>query len=157
MFGLGGGFGGMNIAIEESTDTDEILAASDKLFALVSSRLPDSPRDFQCVVVVVLILFACRIIDVGRREHVFILYAILGNWVWRAHNGMLFQYKDGAWVPFSGVMSEATLMRVPRLPDCLQPVVNIIPLQLLSYHLALLRGHNVDQPRNLAKSVTVHD
>ena len=81
MFGLGGGFSGMNIAIEESTDTDEILAASDKLFALVSSRLPDSPRDFQCVVVVVLILFACRIIDVGRRERVFILYAMFGRFV----------------------------------------------------------------------------
>jgi len=37
----------------------------------------------------------------------------------------------------------------------LQAVVNIVPMQLLSYHLTLLRGHNVDQPVNLAKSVTV--
>ena len=37
----------------------------------------------------------------------------------------------------------------------LQAVVNIVPLQLLSYHLTVLRGHNCDQPRNLAKSVTV--
>ena len=48
-----------------------------------------------------------------------------------------------------------TLIRVPHVADCLQPVVNIVPLQLLSYHLTVLRGHNVDQPRNLAKSVTV--
>jgi glutamine---fructose-6-phosphate transaminase (isomerizing) len=47
------------------------------------------------------------------------------------------------------------LVRVPRITDALQSVVNIVPLQLLSYHLTVLRGHNVDQPRNLAKSVTV--
>jgi glucosamine--fructose-6-phosphate aminotransferase (isomerizing) len=41
--------------------------------------------------------------------------------------------------------------------DCLQPIVNIVPLQLLSYHLTLLRGGDVDQPRNLAKSVTVSE
>lgn len=44
---------------------------------------------------------------------------------------------------------------MPRVDDALQAVVNIIPLQLLSYHLTTLRGYNVDQPRNLAKSVTV--
>jgi glucosamine--fructose-6-phosphate aminotransferase (isomerizing) len=44
---------------------------------------------------------------------------------------------------------------VPRAPALLQPVVNIIPLQLLAYHIAVLRGCDVDQPRNLAKSVTV--
>lgn len=47
-----------------------------------------------------------------------------------------------------------TLVRVPHLVDALQPVVNIIPLQLFSYHLTVLRGHDVDQPRNLAKSCT---
>lgn len=47
------------------------------------------------------------------------------------------------------------LIMVPNTDEALQPVVNIIPLQLLSYHLTLLRGFNVDQPRNLAKSVTV--
>lgn len=47
------------------------------------------------------------------------------------------------------------LIQLPSVHDALQPVVNIIPLQLLSYHLTLLRGYNVDQPRNLAKSVTV--
>ena len=47
------------------------------------------------------------------------------------------------------------VIKLPVVEDCLQPVVNIVPLQLLSYHLTVLRGHNVDQPRNLAKSVTV--
>ena len=49
----------------------------------------------------------------------------------------------------------ARLIRVPHVVDALQPVVNIVPLQLLAYHLTVLRGHDVDQPRNLAKSVTV--
>ncbi len=44
---------------------------------------------------------------------------------------------------------------VPMAVDCLQGIVNIIPLQLISYHLAVLRGVDVDCPRNLAKSVTV--
>ena len=44
---------------------------------------------------------------------------------------------------------------VPKTPPLLAPVVNVIPLQLLSYHIAVRRGCDVDQPRNLAKSVTV--
>ncbi len=44
---------------------------------------------------------------------------------------------------------------VPEVAWMLSPVVNIIPLQLLAYHIASLRGLDVDQPRNLAKSVTV--
>lgn len=53
--------------------------------------------------------------------------------------------------------SPLRLIEVPLTADALQPVVNIVPLQLLAYHLTLLRGLNVDQPRNLAKSVTVAD
>jgi hypothetical protein len=47
--------------------------------------------------------------------------------------------------------------QVPGTVEALQPVLNIVPLQLLSYHMTVLRGYNVDQPRNLAKSVTVSD
>ena len=47
------------------------------------------------------------------------------------------------------------VIRVPATVDCLQTVINIIPMQLLSYSTAVLRGNNVDCPRNLAKSVTV--
>ena len=46
-------------------------------------------------------------------------------------------------------------VEVPAVHDALMPLVSVIPLQLLSYHIAVLRGCNVDQPRNLAKSVTV--
>ncbi len=53
------------------------------------------------------------------------------------------------------VQGKYPIVRVPRSDTAVQPILNIIPLQLLSYHLTLKRGHNVDQPRNLAKSVTV--
>ncbi len=44
---------------------------------------------------------------------------------------------------------------IPEAPELLQPILATVPLQLLSYHIALMRGCDVDQPRNLAKSVTV--
>jgi glucosamine--fructose-6-phosphate aminotransferase (isomerizing) len=47
------------------------------------------------------------------------------------------------------------LITVPDAPELLQPMLTVIPLQLLAYHAAVLRGHDVDKPRNLAKSVTV--
>jgi glucosamine--fructose-6-phosphate aminotransferase (isomerizing) len=47
------------------------------------------------------------------------------------------------------------VIRIPEIADCLLPILMIVPLQLLAYHIAVLRGCDVDQPRNLAKSVTV--
>src|SRR6056297_1218908 len=47
------------------------------------------------------------------------------------------------------------VIQVPEVPEFLQPIVSVVPLQLLAYHVALLRGCDVDKPRNLAKSVTV--
>ena len=51
-------------------------------------------------------------------------------------------------------MADHTI-EVPATHEALMPLVSVIPLQLLSYHIAVMRGANVDQPRNLAKSVTV--
>ncbi|MDR5709631.1 MAG: glutamine--fructose-6-phosphate transaminase (isomerizing) [Armatimonadota bacterium] len=47
------------------------------------------------------------------------------------------------------------VLRIPRTHDLLSPILAILPLQLLAYHVARERGHDIDQPRNLAKSVTV--
>jgi glutamine---fructose-6-phosphate transaminase (isomerizing) len=47
------------------------------------------------------------------------------------------------------------LITIPDAPEHLQPMLAVVPLQLLAYHAAVLRGHDVDKPRNLAKSVTV--
>uniref|UniRef100_A0A672LUR7 glutamine--fructose-6-phosphate transaminase (isomerizing) n=1 Tax=Sinocyclocheilus grahami TaxID=75366 RepID=A0A672LUR7_SINGR len=46
-------------------------------------------------------------------------------------------------------------IELPHTVDCLQGIISVIPLQLISFHLAVLRGYDVDYPRNLAKSVTV--
>ena len=48
-----------------------------------------------------------------------------------------------------------TLVKIPGCPDPVAPLLLTVPLQLLSYHVAVMRGTDVDQPRNLAKSVTV--
>lgn len=47
------------------------------------------------------------------------------------------------------------LFKIGSVPDPIAPIVFTIPLQLLAYHVAVLKGTDVDQPRNLAKSVTV--
>ncbi|KZT03762.1 isomerising glucosamine-fructose-6-phosphate aminotransferase [Laetiporus sulphureus 93-53] len=52
------------------------------------------------------------------------------------------------------ISKDVKTIRVPRTVDCLQGILNIVPMQLLSYHLAVRNGFDVDFPRNLAKSVT---
>jgi glucosamine--fructose-6-phosphate aminotransferase (isomerizing) len=47
------------------------------------------------------------------------------------------------------------VIEIPETDESLVPLVSVVPWQLLSYHIAVMRGCNVDQPRNLAKSVTV--
>jgi glucosamine--fructose-6-phosphate aminotransferase (isomerizing) len=47
------------------------------------------------------------------------------------------------------------VIEVPPCADMLAPLITVVPLQLLAYHIAVRRGCDVDQPRNLAKSVTV--
>ena len=47
------------------------------------------------------------------------------------------------------------VIKIPATEETLTPLISVIPLQLLAYHIAVMRECNVDQPRNLAKSVTV--
>ena len=47
------------------------------------------------------------------------------------------------------------VIELPHVSECLEPLITTIPLQLLAYHIAVCKGKDVDQPRNLAKSVTV--
>ncbi len=70
----------------------------------------------------------------------------------RARGGELFLFADeNVAAGFNG----SHVLRLPAAGEIAAPVVSTIPLQLLSYHVAVLRGTDVDQPRNLAKSVTV--
>jgi len=60
--------------------------------------------------------------------------------------------EDISWV---GKGDNVDFLRVPTCGELVSPIVYSIPLQLLAYHAAVLRGNNVDRPRNLAKAVTV--
>jgi glucosamine--fructose-6-phosphate aminotransferase (isomerizing) len=71
----------------------------------------------------------------------------------RARGGELFVFAD---VYAKMAQDEAThIIVVPEVHEVLAPIVYAIPMQLLSYHVAIIKGTDVDQPRNLAKSVTV--
>ena len=71
----------------------------------------------------------------------------------RARGGQLFVFADRD----SGFVSEPgiTVIDMPHVPQSLEAIIYTLPLQMLSYHVAVLKGTDVDQPRNLAKSVTV--
>ena len=71
----------------------------------------------------------------------------------RARGGLMYVFADKA----AAFDTDATMKRL-HMPSCdplLAPILYTIPLQLLSYHVAVIKGTDVDQPRNLAKSVTV--
>ena len=55
----------------------------------------------------------------------------------------------------AGAVSAVETIVLPTMPEILTPIVYAVPLQLLAYHTAVQMGTDVDQPRNLAKSVTV--
>jgi glucosamine--fructose-6-phosphate aminotransferase (isomerizing) len=71
----------------------------------------------------------------------------------RARGGQLFVFADSDVAIENG--AGVTVVELPASDDLLDPLVFTIPLQLLAYHVAVLKGTDVDQPRNLAKSVTV--
>ncbi|MDY7092487.1 MAG: glutamine--fructose-6-phosphate transaminase (isomerizing) [Acidobacteriota bacterium] len=71
----------------------------------------------------------------------------------KARDGVVIALTDRDPDELAGVADE--VIPVPRVPRLLQPVVNVVPLQLLAYFIGVRRGADVDQPRNLAKSVTV--
>jgi len=71
----------------------------------------------------------------------------------KARDGVVIAVTDRDPEELGGVCDE--VIAVPAVSPLLQPIVNVIPLQLLAYYIGVRRGCDVDQPRNLAKSVTV--
>ena len=70
-----------------------------------------------------------------------------------ARGGQLIVFMDES---LAGEESEnVQIIKMPPMANIIAPIIYTIPLQLLSYHVAILKGTDVDQPRNLAKSVTV--
>jgi glucosamine--fructose-6-phosphate aminotransferase (isomerizing) len=72
----------------------------------------------------------------------------------RARSGELF-IVAAAEIDLTGLNSSNAVIQLPKIDPILAPLIFSIPLQLLAYHVAVLKGTDVDQPRNLAKSVTV--
>ena len=72
----------------------------------------------------------------------------------KARKGAIIAFSSGKGAKqLKGIENE--IISLPEVPDCLMPILTVIPLQLLAYHLAVELGRDVDKPRNLAKSVTV--
>jgi len=71
----------------------------------------------------------------------------------KARDGIVVAITDHDPAELEGIADR--IVRVPSLSEHLQPIVNVVPLQLLAYQIGVRRGADVDQPRNLAKSVTV--
>ena len=70
----------------------------------------------------------------------------------KARGGILYVFSDPS---ISMSIKSGKLINMPKCDFLLTPIIYTIPLQILSYEVALLRGTDIDQPRNLAKSVTV--
>jgi glucosamine--fructose-6-phosphate aminotransferase (isomerizing) len=70
-----------------------------------------------------------------------------------ARGGQLIVFMDETLA--SAADGNIQIVRVPQVENEISPIVYTVPLQLLSYYVAVLKGTDVDQPRNLAKSVTV--
>ena len=71
----------------------------------------------------------------------------------RARGGELYVFADGD-AGFNG-SDNMHIIEMPHVEESIAPIFYTVPLQLLAYHVALIKGTDVDQPRNLAKSVTV--
>ena len=71
-----------------------------------------------------------------------------------ARGGRVILITDRKGAAEAGVGAD-TILTLPDMPATITPIVYAVPVQLLAYHVAVLRGTDVDQPRNLAKSVTV--
>jgi glucosamine--fructose-6-phosphate aminotransferase (isomerizing) len=71
----------------------------------------------------------------------------------RARGGQLYVFADGD-AGFTG-SDNMHIIEMPHVEEAIAPIFYTVPLQLLAYHVALIKGTDVDQPRNLAKSVTV--
>ncbi|MCB1056938.1 MAG: SIS domain-containing protein, partial [Acidobacteria bacterium] len=71
----------------------------------------------------------------------------------KARDGVVIALTDRDPAELAGLADE--VIPVPRVQRLLQPIVNVVPLQMLAYFIGVRRGADVDQPRNLAKSVTV--
>ena len=105
---------------------------------------------------IALIDSAMPVVSIAPNDHLF--EKMLGNiQEVKARGGSVIAITTDGHDTLKSVLDPAVdaLISLPRVPEMLAPIVMVLPLQLLAYHVAVRRGCDVDQPRNLAKSVTV--
>jgi glucosamine--fructose-6-phosphate aminotransferase (isomerizing) len=105
---------------------------------------------------IALIDSAMPVVAIAPNDHLF--EKMLGNiQEVKARGGAVIAITTDGNDTLKSVLDPATdaIISLPRAPEMLSPIVMVLPLQLLAYHVAVRRGCDVDQPRNLAKSVTV--
>jgi glucosamine--fructose-6-phosphate aminotransferase (isomerizing) len=105
---------------------------------------------------IALIDSAMPVVSIAPNDHLF--EKMLGNiQEVKARGGAVIAVTTDGHDTLKSVLDPATdaMVSLPRVPEMLVPIVMVLPLQLLAYHVAVRRGCDVDQPRNLAKSVTV--
>jgi glucosamine--fructose-6-phosphate aminotransferase (isomerizing) len=96
------------------------------------------------------------VVSIAPNDHVF--EKMLGNiQEVKARGGSVIAITTDGHDTLKSILDPAhdAIISLPRVPDMLSPIAMVLPLQLLAYHIAVRRGCDVDQPRNLAKSVTV--
>jgi glutamine---fructose-6-phosphate transaminase (isomerizing) len=96
------------------------------------------------------------VVSIAPNDHVF--EKMLGNiQEVKARGGSVIAITTDGHETLKSILDPAhdAIISLPRVPDMLSPIAMVLPLQLLAYHIAVRRGCDVDQPRNLAKSVTV--
>ena len=102
------------------------------------------------------LVVAIVVVAIAPSDHVF--EKMLGNiQEVKARGGSVIAVTTDGQETLNSVLDPAVdaIVSLPRVPEFLAPVAMVLPLQLLAYHVAVRRGCDVDQPRNLAKSVTV--
>ncbi len=96
------------------------------------------------------------VVSIAPNDHVF--EKMLGNiQEVKARGGSVIAITTEGHDTLKSILDPArdAIIPLPRVPEMLSPIAMVLPLQLLAYHIAVRRGCDVDQPRNLAKSVTV--
>ena len=110
-----GGFEARPHERDEVVDTDDIVKYTEALRKKVLAMMPLACPAVVKVAVVLLMTHRLRLLDMSMLQHVGIIYAIEGGECMRAHNGTLYLYSNGGWLPFSGVFPVSTMSRVRRV------------------------------------------
>ena len=114
---------------------------------MIYSLKINTMKSFKALVIISLLFFSSGVISAQKESKV----EPEGTWSFTAPQAA-YQYSKGDMV--ISKMADHVI-EIPETLDPLAPLLTVIPFQLISYHIAVMRGCNVDQPRNLAKSVTV--